>query len=118
MRLDRPIGFLLLFYPISFSLVSQSNYDYELLKYFILFFIGSVVMRSAGCIVNDILDKKIDEKVIRTQSRPLASSKISILNACVTLVILSLLGLLILLNLNIQSIVLGLIITPLIVLIP
>ena len=118
MRLDRPIGFLLLFYPISFSLVSHGNYDYELLKYFILFFIGSVVMRSAGCIINDILDKKIDEKVKRTQSRPLASSKISILNACVTLVILSLLGLLILLNLNIQSIVLGLIITPLIVLYP
>ena len=118
MRLDRPIGFLLLFYPISFSLVSQSNYDYKLLKYFILFFIGSVVMRSAGCIINDILDKKIDEKVKRTQSRPLASSKISILNACVTLVILSFIGLLILLNLNIPSIVLGLIITPLIVLYP
>ena len=118
MRLDRPIGFLLLFYPISFSLVSQSNYDYKLLKYFILFFIGSVVMRSAGCIINDILDKKIDEKVKRTQSRPLASSKISILNACVTLVILSFIGLLILLNLNLPSIVLGLIITPLIVLYP
>ena len=63
MRLDRPIGFLLLFYPISFSLVSQRNYNYELLKYFILFFIGSVVMRSAGCVINDILDKKIDKKV-------------------------------------------------------
>ena len=118
MRLDRPVGFLLLFYPISFSLVSQSNYDYELLKYFILFFIGSVVMRSAGCIINDILDKKIDEKVKRTQSRPLASSKLSILKACVTLVILLLIGLLILINLNIPSIVLCLIIIPLVVLYP
>ena len=118
MRLDRPIGFLLLFYPISFSLVSQSNYDYELLKYFILFFIGSVVMRSAGCVINDILDKKIDKKVKRTQSRPLASSKLTILKACVTLVILLLIGLLILINLNMPSIVLGFLIIPLVILYP
>ncbi len=118
MRLDRPIGFLLLFYPISFSLVSQSNYDYELLKYFILFFIGSVVMRSAGCVINDILDKKIDKKVKRTQSRPLASSKLTILKACVTLIILLLIGLLILINLNIPSIVLGFLIIPLVILYP
>ena len=118
MRLDRPIGFLLLFYPISFSLVSQSNYDYELLKYFILFFIGSVVMRSAGCVINDILDKKIDKKVKRTQSRPLASSKLTILKACVTLVILLLIGLSILINLNMPSIVLGFLIIPLVILYP
>ena len=118
MRLDRPIGFLLLFYPISFSLVSQSNYDYELLKYFILFFIGSVVMRSAGCVINDILDKKIDKKVKRTQSRPLASSKLTILKACVTLVILLLIGLLILINLNMPSIVISFLIIPLVILYP
>jgi 4-hydroxybenzoate polyprenyl transferase len=118
MRLDRPIGFLLLFYPISFSLVSQSNYDYELLKYFILFFIGSVVMRSAGCVINDILDKKIDKKVKRTQSRPLASSKLTILKACVTLLILLLIGLSILINLNMPSIVLGFLIIPLVILYP
>ena len=118
MRLDRPIGFLLLFYPISFSLVSQSNYNYELLKYFILFFIGSVVMRSAGCVINDILDKKIDKKVKRTQSRPLASSKLTILKACVTLVILLLIGLLILINLNMPSIILGFLIIPLVILYP
>ena len=118
MRLDRPIGFLLLFYPISFSLVSQSKYDYELLKYFILFFIGSVVMRSAGCIINDILDQKIDEKVKRTQSRPLVSLKLTILKAYVTLVILLLIGFLILINLNMQSIVLGFLIIPLVILYP
>ena len=118
MRLDRPIGFLLLFYPISFSLVSQRNYDYELLKYFILFFIESVVIRSAGCVINDILDKKIDKKVKRTQSRPLASSKLTILKACVTLVILLLIGLLILINLNMPSIVLGFLIIPLVILYP
>ena len=118
MRLDRPIGFLLLFYPISFSLVSQRNYDYELLKYFILFFIGSVVMRSAGCVINDILDKKIDKKVKRTQSRPLASSKLTILKACVTLVILLLIGLLILINLNMPSIVISFLIIPLVILYP
>ena len=118
MRLDRPIGFLLLFYPISFSLVSQRNYDYEVLKYFILFFIGSVIMRSAGCIINDIFDKKIDEKVQRTQSRPLASSRLTILKACITLAILLLIGLLILINFNTPSIILGLIIIPLVLLYP
>ena len=118
MRLDRPIGFLLLFYPISFSLFSQSNYDFELLKYFILFFIGSVAMRSAGCIINDILDKKIDEKVKRTQSRPLASSKLSVLKACITLALMLMIGLLILINLNLPSIILSLTIIPLVVLYP
>mgnify|MGYP001971314958 CR=1 FL=1 len=118
MRIDRPIGFLLLFYPVSFSLVSQSIYDFELLKYFFLFFIGSVVMRSAGCIINDILDKKIDKNVKRTQSRPLASSKLSVLKASVTLAILLMIGLLILINLNMPSIILGLIITPLVILYP
>ena len=118
MRLDRPIGFLLLFYPISFSLVSQSKYDYELLKYFILFFIGSVVMRSAGCIINDILDIKIDKKVKRTQSRPLASSALSILKAYLTLVVLLFIGLIILINLNIPAIILSLIIIPLLILYP
>ena len=75
-------------------------------------------MRSAGCVINDILDKKIDKKVKRTQSRPLASSKLTILKACVTLVILLLIGLLILINLNMPSIILGFLIIPLVILYP
>tara|TARA_B100000965_G_scaffold65473_1_gene51244 strand:+ start:5923 stop:6831 length:909 start_codon:yes stop_codon:yes gene_type:complete len=119
MRLDRPIGYLLLFYPISFSLASYKNLDqYLLIKYLILFFIGSMVMRSAGCIVNDILDINIDKKVNRTKSRPLASSQISIFNAYIVLALLLLIGFLILINLNMQSIILGLIIIPLIILYP
>tara|TARA_B100000965_G_scaffold399744_1_gene420287 strand:- start:755 stop:1660 length:906 start_codon:yes stop_codon:yes gene_type:complete len=118
MRLDRPIGYLLLFYPISFSLVSNSIFDYHLLKYFILFFIGSIVMRSAGCVVNDILDINIDKKVDRTKFRPLSSSDMSVKSAYFILSLLLVFGLLILINLNLPSIILGLIIFPLVFLYP
>ena len=118
MRLDRPTGYLLLFYPISFALVSYSDINFELLKYLLIFFVGSIVMRSAGCIVNDILDINIDKKVIRTKSRPLASSQISISSACFTLVILLIIGLIILINLNYPSIILSLVIAPLIIFYP
>ena len=118
MRLDRPTGYLLLFYPISFSLVSYSQIHYSSLKFLVLFFIGSVAMRSAGCIINDILDIKIDQKVDRTKSRPLASSELSFASAYFLLAILLIVGLLVLINLNLPSIILSLIIIPLVVLYP
>ena len=118
MRLDRPIGFLLLFYPISFSLVSFGNFNFEIIKYLILFLIGSIIMRSAGCIINDILDRNIDKNVNRTKSRPIASSKISIYQAYMLLIVLLLIGFYILINLNVPSIVLGISIFPLLILYP
>ena len=73
-RLKKPIGFMLLFWPCSWGLTlaydfSESLYDYS--YFLILFFLGSVLMRSAGCIVNDILDKEFDSKVFRTKNRPI-----------------------------------------------
>jgi 4-hydroxybenzoate polyprenyltransferase len=58
-------------------MIFQSNLN-NYFFYLILFFLGAVLMRSAGCIVNDILDKEFDKKVFRTKNRPIASGKISI----------------------------------------
>ena len=77
-RLNKPIGFhaFVLALLMGFSLCLYSyNQDYEnlFIYYLILFFLGSVLMRSAGCIVNDIVDKDFDKKVKRTKERPIAS---------------------------------------------
>ncbi len=118
-RLDKPIGFLLLFYPIGFVLASSGNIaSNKVLVLFFMFFLGSIIMRSAGCIVNDLIDTDIDKKVIRTKSRALASSKISIKNALILLLTLLVLGFFILLQLNYEAIILGIVITPLITLYP
>ena len=69
-RLNKPIGFMLLFWPCSWGLALAYNENQNLnlfLYYLILFFLGSVLMRSAGCIFNDIVDKDIDKKVQRTK---------------------------------------------------
>ena len=79
-RLNKPTGFMLLFWPCSWGL-AFANKDFQqntiFYYYLLLFFLGSVLMRSAGCIVNDIVDKDLDKKVKRTKTRPLASGKIS-----------------------------------------
>ena len=80
-RLKKPIGFMLLFWPCAWGLTLVYDFNNDLNIYFfylILFFLGSLLMRSAGCIVNDILDKEFDKKVLRTKDRPLASEKISV----------------------------------------
>ena len=69
-RLNKPIGFLLLFWPCVWGLTLAYYFDGETslyLKHVLLFFLGSVLMRSAGCIVNDIIDKDLDQKVERTK---------------------------------------------------
>ena len=80
-RLNKPIGFMLLFWPCAWGLTLAYDFTKNLNTYFfylILFFLGSVLMRSAGCIVNDILDRKFDAKVFRTKNRPIASGKVSV----------------------------------------
>ena len=80
-RLKKPIGFMLLFWPCAWGLTLAYDFSTSLNNYFfylLLFFLGSVFMRSAGCIVNDILDKEFDSKVFRTKNRPVASGKVSI----------------------------------------
>ena len=80
-RLKKPIGFMLLFWPCAWGLTIAYDFSTNLKNYFfylLLFFFGAVLMRSAGCIVNDVLDKEFDKKVFRTKDRPLASGKISV----------------------------------------
>ena len=102
-RLKKPIGYMLLFWPCVWGLTLAYDFSERLDLYFfylLLFFLGSVLMRSAGCIVNDILDRKFDKKVLRTKSRPIASGKISVFTALVYASILCLLALLVLINFN------------------
>jgi len=109
-RLNKPIGFLLLFWPCVWGLTLAYYYSGETtlyLKYTILFFLGSVLMRSAGCIFNDIVDKDFDKKVQRTKERPIASGKISIAGAFIYVILLCSIALLILLQFNLLTITLG-----------
>jgi len=109
-RLNKPIGFLLLFWPCMWGLTLGYYFNNETslyLKYIILFFLGSVLMRSAGCIFNDIVDRDFDKKVERTKIRPIASGKISVLESFIYIVLLCLIALLILLQFNKLTIILG-----------
>ena len=111
MRLDKPIGFMLLFWPCTwgFAIISSDRpIDDHWLTSLFLFFIGSILMRSAGCVYNDIIDKKIDRKVRRTQFRQLASNKISATKAWILAVFLSLISLIILFQFNTIAIIFGL----------
>ena len=110
-RLKKPIGFMLLFWPCAWGLTIAYDFSTDLSDYFfylILFFLGSVLMRSAGCVVNDILDKEFDAKVFRTKNRPVASGKISIKLAIFYSLLLCFLALIILLNFNYFTIILAL----------
>ena len=109
-RLNKPIGFMLLFWPCSWGLAFAYNIDQnpnQFFYYFILFFLGSILMRSAGCIFNDIVDKDFDEKVERTKKRPIPSGKISVKKSFVYVLILCMLAFLILLQFNFFTIMLG-----------
>ena len=109
-RLNKPIGFMLLFWPCSWGLAyaCSINQDYNLFAYYsFLFFFGSVLMRSAGCIVNDIVDKDFDKKVKRTKTRPIAAGKISVKRSFLYVLILCSLAFLILLQFNFLTILLG-----------
>ena len=111
MRLDKPIGFMLLFWPCSWGfavVLKNMSINQEWIINFFLFFIGSILMRSAGCVYNDIIDKKIDQKVTRTKQRPLASNKLSTFKGWVLVAFLSFLSLIILFQFNFTTIIFGL----------
>ena len=110
-RLNKPIGFFLLFWPCSWGLAYAYSFNNNLnlfLNYLLLFFLGSVLMRSAGCIFNDIVDRDFDKKVERTKKRPLASNKISITQALIYVTILCGLAFCVLIQFNFLTILLGL----------
>ena len=115
-RLDKPIGYMLLFWPCLWGLTIA--YDFEnsfntYVFYLVLFFFGSVLMRSAGCIVNDIADRNYDKKVLRTKNRPIASGKISVKLGFFYISLLCLLALIVLLQFNKLTIILALVSMPL-----
>ena len=110
-RLKKPIGYMLLFWPCSWGLTLAYDFSSDLNNYFFylaLFFLGAVLMRSAGCIVNDICDKEFDKKVERTKYRPIASNKISVKLAIFYTIILCSLAFLVLINFNYLTIILAL----------
>ena len=109
-RLNKPIGFMLLFWPCSWGLAYAhltSQNTNLFIYYLILFFFGSVLMRSAGCIVNDIVDKDFDKKVKRTKKRPVAAGKISVQHSLFYALLLCILAFLILIQFNFLTILLG-----------
>lgn len=106
MRLDRPIGTWLLLLPCWWSLglgwqLNQQKITLLELGYlYFLFTVGAILMRGAGCTINDLWDRKLDQLVARTANRPIASGVISVTNAIVFLLLLLTLSLTILLQLN------------------
>ena len=102
-RLNKPIGFMLLFWPCAWGLTLAYNFSGEIITYIFylsLFLSGAVLMRSAGCIINDIADRKFDSKVSRTKNRPIASGKISVVLGFLYSGILCLIALIVLLQFN------------------
>ena len=115
-RLKRPIGFMLLFWPCLWGLTLVYDFNSNLFNYFFysaLFLSGSILMRSAGCIVNDIADKNFDQKVERTINRPVASGKVSVKLASTYAFILCGIAFLVLINFNKLTILMALISMPL-----
>ena len=109
-RLNNPIGYMLLFWPCLWGLTLVYDFNGEIITYFkylTLFFLGSIIMRSAGCIVNDIADKEFDKKVQRTKNRPVASGKISVKLAWSYTLTLCFFAFLILINFNFFTIILA-----------
>ena len=110
MRLDRPIGFWLLFWPCAQALalaavaVPAGGFDWRAL---VLMWIGAVVMRGAGCTLNDIVDTRLDMQVERTRSRPIPSGQVSRRQAVLFLGLQLLVGLVILLQFNRATIIAG-----------
>ena len=106
-RLDRPIGWWLLFLPGLWSILLARAPAARSVSLIALFFVGAVLMRSAGCVVNDMWDREMDRRVTRTAGRPLASGAISMREAGTFLAALLLAALVILLQLDTYARLLG-----------
>ncbi len=115
-RIRKPIGFMLLFWPCAWGLTIGYNFLDEKITYIYfltLFLGGAILMRSAGCIVNDIVDRKFDKQVFRTKNRPIASGKISVTLGFIYVLILCFLAFIILIQFNTFTIILALASMPL-----
>ena len=115
-RLKKPIGYMLLFWPCAWGLTIGFDFSKEkkiYIFYLFLFLIGSVLMRSAGCIINDIADRKFDKKVFRTKNRPIASGKVSVPLGFFYAGLLCLMAFVVLINFNLFTIYIALASMPL-----
>ena len=115
-RIKKPIGYMLLFWPCAWGLIIGYDFSNDIryfIKFLILFLFGAILMRSAGCIVNDIVDKDFDTKVERTKNRPIASGKVSVKMGIFYTLVLCSLALLVLLQFNLFTIILAFISMPL-----
>ena len=116
-RLDRPIGIWLIFWPALATLLATTQ-GQDFAKNLFIIIIGSIVVRSLGCVINDIFDRNIDSKVARTKDRPIAAGQISVYEALIFSLFLSLIAILILINTNFQTILISLCFGLLIVIYP
>lgn len=117
-RFDKPTGYLLSFFPALWGLLMVVNNSGDLLYYTVIFFIGSIATRSAGCIINDLLDQEYDLKVQRTSTRPLANNEVSRIYAILVLTLFLTISLLILFSLSVTAIIVGFIAFCMIIIYP
>ena len=107
---------MLLFWPCAWGLTigyDFSNEKITFIFYLILFLAGSILMRSAGCIINDIVDRKFDKKVSRTKNRPIASGKVSVFRGLLYSSLLCIIAFFVLLQFNYLTIIMALVSMPL-----
>jgi 4-hydroxybenzoate polyprenyltransferase len=120
-RLDRPIGWWLLMWPCWWSAAlaaGHAGWAVPNLYHLVVFMVGAVAMRGAGCTYNDIIDRDLDAQVARTRSRPIPSGQVTVRQAAIFLVIQALIGLVMLLQFNSFTIFLGLASLPIIAVYP
>jgi 4-hydroxybenzoate polyprenyltransferase len=99
-RFDRPIGAWLLFWPGAWAILLAGGPLDAAARLILLFAVGAIAMRGAGCVYNDIVDRELDQRVARTRDRPLASGRVGLKGAWAFLIVLCLVGLAVLAGLN------------------
>ena len=113
-RYNYPTGGFLLFWPCIWGLFYQIEPHKDLVEYIFLFFIGSFVMRGAGCCINDLFDQNFDKQVSRTKKRPLASGQLKNIDALIFIIFQLIIGLIVVLNLKFKVIFFSFIVIPLV----
>ena len=117
MRIDKPIGIFLLLWPALLTLIISTQGDFTMLHLGIVI-VGSILVRSAGCVINDIWDKDIDQNVERTKFRAIPSKRISVTEAWLLFMILGALSIYLLTMTNINTVLVSILFTILIVIYP
>ena len=117
-RYNYPTGAFLLMFPCLWGFFYQLSPDTNLIKFIVLFFVGSFVMRGAGCCINDFLDKDLDRKVSRTKNRPLASRSLSVKDFSFFLSLQLIIGFAVVINFNFKTIFFSFLIIPLVIIYP